>query len=95
MLLCKNEILSPEHSNQQLLLLHLNINSLQNKFDELKVINAELRAGIIVLTETKIDSSYTNAQFSLPNYKIYRQDRAKGGGGVLTYIASQIPSKKT
>lgn len=46
------------------------------------------------MTETKIDSSYTNAQFSLPNYKIYRQDRAKGGGGVLTYIASQIPSKK-
>ena len=25
---------------------------------------------------------------------MYRQDRAKGGGGVLTYITSQIPSKK-
>ncbi|CAH3117207.1 unnamed protein product, partial [Porites lobata] len=85
--------LKREHPNQQLLF-HLNINSLQSKFDELKVINSELKAGIIVLTETKIDSSYTNAQFSLPNYTIYRQDRAKGGGGVLTYITSQIPSKK-
>ena len=85
--------LKREHPNQQLLF-HLNINSLQSKFDELKVINSELKAGIIVLTETKIDSSYTNAQFSLPNYKIYRQDRAKGGGGVLNYITSQIPSKK-
>lgn len=46
------------------------------------------------MIETKIDSSNTNAQFSLPNYKIYRQDKAKDGGGVLTYIASQIPSKK-
>lgn len=46
------------------------------------------------MTETKIDSSHTNAQFSLPNYKIYRQDRAKGGGGVLTYITSQLPSTK-
>ena len=63
-------------------------------FDELKVINSELEAGIIVFTETKINSSYTNAQFSLLNYKIYRQDRAKGGGGVLTYIISKIPSKK-
>ena len=41
--------LKREHPNQQLLL-HLNINSLPNKFDELKVINAELKAGIIVLT---------------------------------------------
>ena len=57
--------LKREHPNQQLLL-HLNINSLQNKFDELKVINAELKAGIIVLTETKIDSCHTNAQSSLP-----------------------------
>ena len=85
--------LKREHPNQQLLF-HLNINSLQSKFDELKVINSELKAGIIVLTETKIDSSYTNAHFSLPNHKIYRQKRAKGSGGVLTYITSQIPSKK-
>ena len=48
--------LKREHPNQQLLF-HLNINSLQSKFDELKVINSELKAGIIVLTETKIDSS--------------------------------------
>jgi len=81
------------HNNQPLLY-HLNINSLQNKFEELKLINDKLKAGIIVLTETKIDSSYMDTQFSLPNYCIYRQDRAKGGGGVLTFIATQIPSKK-
>lgn len=95
-------VISPRSTNYSYdsddteLLFHLNINSLQSKFDELiiKVINCELKSGIIVLTETKSDSSHTNAQFSLPNYKIYRQDRAKGGGGVLTYITSQIPSKK-
>lgn len=57
-------------------------------------VNDKLKAGIIILTETKIDSSYMDTQFSLPNYRIYRQDRAKAGGGVLTFIAAHIPSKK-
>ena len=76
------------------LLAHLNINSLQNKFDELQLIMNKLKAEILVLTETKIDSSYPNSQFTLTNYKIYRKDRSKGGGGVLIYVSSKFPSKR-
>ena len=31
-------------------------------------------------SETKIDASYPNAQFKVPNYSLYRNDRKKGGG---------------
>ena len=47
---------------------HLNIYSIQNKFDELKLINGELRAGILVLTETNIDATYSDSQVKISNY---------------------------
>ena len=37
------------------LIIHLNINSLQNKFDELKTINDKIKASIVFISETKID----------------------------------------
>lgn len=81
------------HHNQDLLL-HLNINSLQNKFEELKLINDKLKASVIILTETKIDSTYPDSQFKLNNYRLFRNDRVKGGGGVLAYVGSGISSKR-
>ena len=91
----KDSLISHRQAHPHLLFLaHLNINSLQSKFDELQLINNRLRAGILVLTETKIDSSYPDSQFKMANYRLYRQDRVKGGGGILTYISSKLPSKK-
>ena len=77
-----------------LLMAHLNINSVQNKFDELKLINNKLRAGILVLTETKIDATYPDSQFKISNYRLYRKDRVKGGGGILAYISTMIPFRR-
>ena len=75
-------------------IVHLNINSIQNKFEELKLLNSSLRSHVIVISETKIDSSYPNSQFNLPGYHMYRKDRKKGGGGLLIYFSSTLPSKK-
>lgn len=36
-------------------IMHLNINGLQNKYDELKLLNDTLKAHIIVISETRID----------------------------------------
>ncbi|EDO48871.1 predicted protein [Nematostella vectensis] len=59
----------------QVFVAHLNINSLQNKFDKVLLMNEKLRMGVFVITETKLDSSYPDVQFKIPDYRIYRQDR--------------------
>lgn len=82
-----------EHSNR-ILIFHLNINSLQNKFDELKLLNDKMKSQIIFLSETKIDKSYPNSQFTLTGYNMYRKDRKKGGGGIIAYFDSSLPSKE-
>ena len=74
-------------NGKELLIAHSNINSVQNKFEELTNIIRAIRAHIMFVSETKIDSSYPNAQFSIPGYSLYRNDRKKGGGGILALIA--------
>ena len=48
------------------LIAHLNINSYQNKFDEMKEIIQKLRIQVMIISETKIDGSYPDAQFAIP-----------------------------
>ena len=81
-------------NSSEALIIHLNINSIQNKFEELKIPNEALKAHVLVISETKIDSSYPNSQFTLNGYHMYRKDRAKGGGGLIAYFASSISSRK-
>ena len=70
---------------------HLNINSLRNKFNGL----AELMRGkldILVLTETKLDYTFPEKQFLVPGYKKpFRLDRNTYGGGVMIYVREDIP----
>ena len=73
---------------------NLNINSLPNKFDQLKdtVLNY---TDVLVLTETKIDDSFPTAQFLVRGFsKPYRLNRNSNGGGVMIYVREDIASKK-
>ena len=72
---------------------HLNVNSLPNKYMELHNIFENGTFDIIFLSETKLDSSFTNAQFSITNYCTYRQDRNTNGGGILCYVNQKIPHR--
>ena len=47
---------------------HLNINSLPNKFDQLKLI-IKNKFGILVITETKLDSSFADFKFIIAFFK--------------------------
>ncbi|XP_022788134.1 uncharacterized protein LOC111328049 [Stylophora pistillata] len=73
---------------------HLNINSYQNKFEEMREIIQKLRIQVIFIGETKIDSSYPDAQFAISGYQLYRSDRMKGGGGLLAYASSKVICKR-
>lgn len=52
--------------------MHVNVNSLQNKLEEVNILMNDFKAQIIFLTETKIDSTYPSSQFRIEGYNIYR-----------------------
>ena len=68
-----------QKNEKDLLLCHLNINSIQNKFEELIDIMKKSRVQIMAVSESKIDGSYPDSQFLVPGYYLHRKDRKKGG----------------
>ena len=46
------------------------------------------------MSESKLDSSFPEAQFKIAGYGVFRQDRDKYGGGLMFYINQNIPCKK-
>ena len=73
---------------------NLNINSLSNKFEQLKDIVMQ-HIDILVLTETKFDNTFPTAQFLVNGFsEPYRLDRKRNRGRVMIYIREDIPSKR-
>ena len=71
---------------------NLNINSLPNKFNQLKELILK-HVDILVLTETKLDDSFQNSQFSVDGFsEPFRIDRNRAGVGVIIYGRDYIPS---
>ena len=68
----------------------ININSIRNKFDPLMVVVAG-NIDILLITETKIDSTFPVNQFYLNGYNVsYKHDRNTGGGGILVMFAMTL-----
>ena len=75
---------------------YLNINSLQNKLTDLKVILKYLLLDYLILSETNIDKSFPNAQFISEGYEIRaKRDRNKFGGGLIEYVRKSLICKRT
>ena len=50
---------------------------------------------VFLISETKTDYSFPEAQFSCNGYGLpHRRDRALGGGGLMLFVNENIPSKK-
>ena len=65
---------------------HLNINSLPNKSEGIMDIVAE-NIDVFLISETKIDYSFPEAQFKYNGYGLpHRRDRALGGGGLILFV---------
>ena len=73
---------------------NLNINSLSNKFVEIQDWLLSNAIDILSVQETNIDRSFPNSQFHVDGYKLFRQDRTKGGGGVAVYIRDNIVASR-
>ena len=73
---------------------HININSLRNKYDPIRSILQNGVCDIFTLSETKLDESFPTAQFHITNFVLHRKDRNAHGGGVITYIRSDLPHRR-
>ena len=71
---------------------HLNINSVRNKFEYLNPIISPI-FDIFLVSETKLDDSFANNQFSLNGCKMFRCDRNGSGGGLCIYVKETIAAK--
>ena len=70
-------------------ILHLNIDHLNCKLDEIvEIVNLRV-FDIISLNETKIDTNYPTPKNLKNYYQIIRRDRDKDGGGVLVLIRKE------
>ena len=72
---------------------HLNINSIRHKFELLKpfIYNAFDK---FLVSENRIDSSFPNIQFHLAGYRMFRHDRDSFGGGLCMYVNESVPVKQ-
>ena len=64
----------------RIIIAHLNINSIRNKFDALKTMIAG-NIDILLISETKLDESFPPSQFTVTGYRPpFRLDRTDDGG---------------
>ena len=75
----------------KLIIAHLNVNSLRNKFELLKE-QIQDNIDILMISQTKTDASFRIGQFLLNGYRTpFRLDC--NGGGILLYLREDISSK--
>ena len=70
--------------------LHININSILPKVEELRQIAKLSDASIIGISESKLDETVLDGEICIDGYKLIRADRNRNGGGVACYIKSDI-----
>ena len=77
--------------SKNLIISHYNVNSIRHEFCEFSPIMNEIGVDILAIAESKLDDLSPSEQFSIPNYKLHRQDRDSHGGGIMIYVNGCIP----
>ena len=72
---------------------YIHINSIRNKFRSLcSLISSHV--DILSIAETKLDYSFHNAQFLIPNFRQpFRLDVSRNSGGLLVFVRSSTPAR--
>ena len=71
---------------------HLNLNSLRNKLEYLEEIIKNM-FDVFPVPECKLDLPFSDTQFQIANYNMFRKDPNKNGVGLLFYINQDLNSK--
>ena len=77
----------PLFTNQGIHIFHLNIHYLYPKFDEIKMlVHNHSEIDIMCLGETFLNENFSDNEFQLNNYNLFRRDRSTNGGGIVCYV---------
>ena len=77
----------------KLIIGHLNINSLRNKFAFL-ISPIKDNTDVLMISETKPDESFPTNEFIINGFSApFRLERNDKGGGIILYIREDIPSR--
>ena len=77
----------------RLMIGHININSIRNKFEMLSN-SIKGHLDILMISETKLDSTFPSNQFTIEGYAApIRFDRNGRGGIIILYIREDIPAR--
>ena len=70
----------------------INISSIRNKIEEVKLLLYVCHFDILAITETHLNCKISNSQLEIENYRMVRRDRSSEmvGGGCLVYIANHL-----
>ena len=72
---------------------YLNINYVWNKFKNMSSLTSE-NVDILIVSETKLDSSFPTAQFLIPDFHHpFRLDINRRSLGLLFYVKVSIPAR--
>ena len=81
-------------STRGLKIAHLNVRSLRNKVDLLRLEQFDnIAIDVLTLSETWLDSNIQDSEICLPGFTLVRRDRegSKSGGGVAIYVRDGLP----
>ncbi|VDM04596.1 unnamed protein product [Schistocephalus solidus] len=78
-------------ANRKLTFLYTNAQSILANLDKLKINVCELSPDIISVTENWLSQHVDDREVTMTGYQIFRKDRKeRQGGGVLTYVKSEL-----
>ena len=77
-----------QKNSSRLIIAQLNI---RNKFKSLSSLIKD-NVKMLLVSKTKIDSSFPTAQFHIDAYTNYRRNRNENGGGALLYVRDDVPT---
>lgn len=70
---------------------HINANGLAGfQFAEIQTWLSSFLFDLLIITETKLDNTLPNSQFTIQGFHLLRKDRNLHGGGVIMYIRNGI-----
>ena len=70
--------------------IHLNINSILPKIDEVHYIAKLTNATVIGLSETKFDNAVLSSELEIEGFDLVRSGRSRRGGGVACFVKNYI-----